>query len=110
MRRKELDMYRKFRQGDIVTDGEFILKVVEPIQDEDGTWWYECEALEFKAPFNREIPQAKLSEVEEINIAINVSHAIQTEYVKKYGFAGSEKFHEQMMKEIHEAVANAIGR
>lgn len=54
---------QKFGQGDIVTDGRFTLKVVMPIQEEDGNWWYECEAVDFEAPFNREIPQEHLKAI-----------------------------------------------
>ena len=53
-------MGQKFGVGDIVTDGKFTLKVVMPIQDENSKWWYECEAVGFEAPFNREIPQDHL--------------------------------------------------
>lgn len=53
-------MNQKFGVGDIVTDGMFLMKVVSPIKDEDGSWWYECEPVDFKA-FPREIPQHKLN-------------------------------------------------
>lgn len=49
-----------------------------------------------------------MTEAKKIEIAIEVSHDIQTEYVKKYGAVGSEKFHDQMMQEIKEAVEIAI--
>ena len=53
-------MNQKFGVGDIVTDGKFTMKVVMPIQDDDGNWFYECEAIGFDAPFTREIPQDRL--------------------------------------------------
>lgn len=43
-----------------------------------------------------------------IDIAIKVSQEIQSEYVAKYGFVGSEKYHQQMQTEIKEAVEDAI--
>lgn len=49
-----------FSIGDLVTDGRFRLRVVMPIQERNGSWTYECEAVDFKAPFNREIPQDRL--------------------------------------------------
>ena len=62
--RKEAMMSNQnFGVGDIVTDGNFKMKVVMPIQDEDGSWFYECEALDFEAPFTREIPQEHLKAI-----------------------------------------------
>ena len=43
-----------------------------------------------------------------IEIAIEVSHEIQSEYFKKYGAVGAEKYHTQMQAEIKEAVDDAI--
>ena len=43
-----------------------------------------------------------------IEIAIEVSQKIQSDYVAKYGFVGSEKYHAQMQAEIKEAVEEAI--
>lgn len=45
---------------------------------------------------------------QKIEIAIQVSQEIQSEYVKKYGATGSDKYHEQMGAEIKEAVEDAI--
>jgi len=55
------DMQRqKFGQGDIVmTDDGFRCKVLMPILDDDG-WWYEIEAIDFDAPFTREVSQSRL--------------------------------------------------
>jgi hypothetical protein len=52
---------QKFGVGDIVTDGKFVMKVVMPFLDEDDSWWYECDAVEFDAPYTREIQQEKLT-------------------------------------------------
>lgn len=55
---------QKFGQGDIaMLEGKFKVKIVMPIQDEDGSWWYEVEAIDFEAPFNREVPQSALSQI-----------------------------------------------
>lgn len=43
-----------------------------------------------------------------IDIAIKVSQEILGEYVTKYGFVGSEKYHQQMQSEIKEVVEEAI--
>lgn len=43
-----------------------------------------------------------------IEIAIEVSHKIQSGYFKKYGAVGAEKYHAQMQAEIKEAVDDAI--
>lgn len=43
-----------------------------------------------------------------VEIAIEVSVAIQSKYVTKYGLVGSDKYHAQMQEEINEAVENAI--
>ena len=43
-----------------------------------------------------------------IEIAIEVSQEIQSEYIKKYGAVGSERYHVQMQAEIKEAVERAI--
>lgn len=51
-----------FGVGDLVTDGQFKMKVLAVVQDEDGSHWYECVPVDFKmvVPFTREIPQRKL--------------------------------------------------
>lgn len=54
---------QRFGVNDIVTDGKFKMKVKMPIQDEDGRWYYECEALDFEAPFTRQIPQEHLKAI-----------------------------------------------
>lgn len=43
-----------------------------------------------------------------IEIAIEVSHEIQSDYFKRYGAVGAEKYHAQMQAEIKEAVEEAI--
>ena len=55
-------MNQKFGVGDIVKvrQSEELCRVVMPIQDEDGSWWYEIEAVDFNAPFNREVKQDDL--------------------------------------------------
>ena len=55
-------MTQEFGIGDIVKirNEEELAKVIMPILDEDGTWWYEVEAISFKAPFNREVKQSDL--------------------------------------------------
>ena len=53
----------KFGVGDVVRikDGMgFIVKVVMPIQDEDGSWWYEVKPVDFEPPFTREIREEDL--------------------------------------------------
>jgi len=52
----------RFGFGDIVKirDEETLGKVVCEIQDEDGSIWYEVEAVGFDAPFNREIKESDL--------------------------------------------------
>lgn len=51
-----------FKQGDIaMCDGRFKVKVLEVIQDEDGSWWYEIQSIEFDS-ITREVPQSKLTE------------------------------------------------
>lgn len=43
-----------------------------------------------------------------IEIAIEVSEEIMQEYNRKYGSVGAEKYHDQMVAEIKEAVEEAI--
>ena len=43
-----------------------------------------------------------------IDIAIEVSEEIMQEYYRRYGSVGAEKYHDQMMAEIKEAVDDAI--
>lgn len=41
------------------------VKIIMPIQDEDGSWWYEIEGLDIEPPFRlltREVPQDWLEE------------------------------------------------
>lgn len=54
-------MEQRFGKGDIArtTDG-FLVKVVNPILDDDG-WWYEIEPVEFEA-FHREVKDEQLIE------------------------------------------------
>jgi hypothetical protein len=52
-------MNQAFGKGDIAMCGKFKVKIVECIQDEDGSWWYEIEPVEFNS-FTREVPQSKL--------------------------------------------------
>ena len=58
-------MEQKFGVGDIVTDGTFEMKVVEVIQDDDGSYYYGCEPTTFSAGFAREIPQDRLKHISE---------------------------------------------
>ena len=55
-------MSQLYGVGDIVTvrNSKELCKVVMPIQDEDGSWWYEITAVDFDAPFNREVKQEDL--------------------------------------------------
>lgn len=52
----------KFGFGDIVRirDEKELARVVCEIQDEDGSIWYEVEAVGFQAPFNREVKEEDL--------------------------------------------------
>ncbi len=54
----------KFKLGDIVKirEEEALAKVVKPIQDEDGSFWYEVEPVGFTAA-HREVKQDDLSAV-----------------------------------------------
>lgn len=58
-------MEQKFGVGDIVTDGIFEMKVVEVIQEDDGSYYYECEPTSFSVSFSREIPQDHLKHISE---------------------------------------------
>ena len=53
-------MKQRFEVGDKVTDGMFKMVIVGVITDEDGQFVYECDAVDFEAPFTREIPQERL--------------------------------------------------
>lgn len=53
---------RKFDVGDVVRDGNFIMKVVSIIKSDDN-YYYECKPADFEAPFTREIPQEFLRPV-----------------------------------------------
>lgn len=65
-------MYQKFGKGDIALlknryGKDFKVKVLECIQDEDGSWWYEVTPLwdsTLRLP-NREVPQRSLEVWEE---------------------------------------------
>lgn len=52
-------MNQEFGKGDIAMCGKFKVKIVECIQDEDGSWWYEIEPIGFSS-LTREVPQSKL--------------------------------------------------
>lgn len=55
-------MTRKFRVGDLVKirNEETMAKVVTPIQDDDGSWWYEVEAVGLDNVPTREVKQGDL--------------------------------------------------
>ena len=54
---------QRFGVGDIaMLDGQFRVKVIMPILDND-TWFYEVEAVDFDAPFTREVHQDQLSAI-----------------------------------------------
>ena len=55
-------MTQKFGVGDIVKirDEETLGKVVMPIKDEDGSWWYEVEAVGLENVPTREVRQSDL--------------------------------------------------
>lgn len=51
----------KFGVGDIArTKDGFLVKVVMPFEDEDGSIWYEIAPVDFEAPFNREVREEQL--------------------------------------------------
>ena len=57
-------MNQQFGKGDIALchnprGEDFRVKIAEVIQDEDGSYWYEVEAIDFDT-FNREVPQKQL--------------------------------------------------
>ena len=64
---------QRFGVGDIaklVTDNhEWLVKIILPIQDEDGSWWYEVECIDedvsenIRKNVHREVPQDRLKEV-----------------------------------------------
>lgn len=53
----------EFGVGDIVRirDEETLAKVVMPIQDEDGSWWYEVEAVGLDNVPHREVKESDLT-------------------------------------------------
>lgn len=55
-------MEQKFGTGDVVKirNEETLAKVVMPIQDEDGSWWYEVEAVGLDGVPTREVKQSDL--------------------------------------------------
>ncbi|MBO7731006.1 MAG: hypothetical protein J6S67_00585 [Methanobrevibacter sp.] len=60
-------MNQKFGIGDIaLLDGHFVVKVVDCIKDEDGSWWYEVKPIDFTPPSRyatREVPQKSLKAI-----------------------------------------------
>lgn len=61
---------KKFNEGEIamlVDNGEirFKVKILEAMQDEDGSWWYEVTPTDWTpiGIVNREVPQMKLESV-----------------------------------------------
>lgn len=56
-------MNQKFGVGDVVRirNEETLAKVVMPIQDEDGSWWYEVEAIGIGDVIHREVKQSDLT-------------------------------------------------
>ena len=58
-------MAQKFGIGDVVKirDEETLAKVVMPVQDEDGSWWYEVEAIGLENVPTREVKQDDLKTV-----------------------------------------------
>ena len=55
-------MAQKFGTGDVVKirNEETLAKVVMPVQDEDGSWWYEVEAIGLENVPTREVKQDDL--------------------------------------------------
>ena len=55
-------MNNKFRVGEIVKirNEKTLAKVVMPIQEEDGSWWYEVEAIGIGNTIHREVKQHDL--------------------------------------------------
>ena len=56
-------MCNKFGCGDVVRirKEETLAKVVMPIQDEDGSWWYEVEAVGIGNVPHREVKESDLT-------------------------------------------------
>lgn len=64
---------QRFGVGDIAklitTDNEWLVKIILPIQEDDGSWWYEVECIDervsenIRKKFHREVPQNRLQEV-----------------------------------------------
>ena len=59
-------MNQQFGQGDIaILEGKHRVKILMPIQDEDGSWWYEVEGIDLTPParlLTREVPKSALTE------------------------------------------------
>lgn len=55
-------MTQKFGVGDVVRirNEKTLAKVVMPMQDEDGSWWYEVEAVGLDNVPTREVKQSDL--------------------------------------------------
>ena len=57
-------MKQEFGIGDIaMLDGKFRVKILDCFQDEDECWYYEVDAVDFKASFTREVPQGALARI-----------------------------------------------
>lgn len=58
------DTEQAFGMGDIaLLDGKFKVKILEVIQDEDNSWWYEVEGVDLLPEFRgitREVSQSSL--------------------------------------------------
>lgn len=52
---------QRFKKGDVALLNEFVVKITEVIQDEDGYYWYEVIPMEFNS-FPREVSQDQLRE------------------------------------------------
>lgn len=62
-----------FKEGDVAilnsNDNEWKVKVVLPIQEEDGSWWYEVECIDPRVSENirkkchREVTQSRLRRI-----------------------------------------------
>lgn len=66
----EVEESQEFGTGDIVKirTEETLAKVVMPIQEEDGSWWYEVEAIGIGNTIHREVKQSDLTlaDIEEV--------------------------------------------
>lgn len=56
-------MFGKFGVGDIVKirNEKTLARVVMPIEDEDGSWWYEVEAIGIGETIHREVKEKDLT-------------------------------------------------